>query len=303
MRLSSSVSYEKAEEIVRDFQVLPELSRAGLERLTQPYGAACQDETRALLEIAKEAALSQEGQGRKLVLELDGVRVLGQAHAGICEGIELKTAVLHPVNDPSKRSLLADVCEAREFTDQVAGLLREAKVRARDTLVGLSDGAQWIKNLYDALGIEQHIIDVFHSSSYLDTVMQALSWDEAKREQTRRTWLRGEVKAAHWLEQHVPDPSLWLTWEDSAQTALRYLEERQQHMDYPSYKARGFPIGSGQIEGMNKSVIGYRMKQSGMQWSRSGAGRMAALRAWRCSQLPLVSHDTIRLAAFPCPLS
>jgi hypothetical protein len=100
----------------------------------------------------------------------------------------------------------------------------------------------------------------------------------------------------------LPDPSSWLVWDESSQTALRYLEERQQSMNYPSYKARGLPIGSGQVEGMNKSVIGYRMKQSGMHWSRSGAGRMAALRAWRCSKTPLVSHDTLRFAAFPSPL-
>ena len=47
-------------------------------------------------------------------------------------------------------------------------------------------------------------------------------------------------------------------------------------MDYPSFRARGFPIGSGQVEGMNKSVIGNRLKRSGMQWSREGAARMAS---------------------------
>ena len=35
-------------------------------------------------------------------------------------------------------------------------------------------------------------------------------------------------------------------------------------MDYPKYRENGWPIGSGQIEGMNKSVIWSHMKESGM---------------------------------------
>jgi hypothetical protein len=300
MRLAGSMSYEKAEEVARDFHLLPEMSRAGLERLTHPYAEACQRETRELLETAKDACLSHEGQGRKIIVEIDGVGVLGQPQQGGCEGIEIKSAVIHPVTDPGKRTLLADGCDAQGFTAQVAGLMREAGRGQADEIMGLSDGAEWIKNLYESLGIEQ-IIDVYHSSSYLDTLMQALGWQEPRREQTRRAWLRAELAASAWLKQYLPDPAVWLSWDESTLTALRYLEERQHLMDYPACKLRGFPIGSGQVEGMNKSVIGYRMKQSGMQWSRSGAGRMASLRARRCSKIPLVSHDTIPLHAFPYP--
>ena len=57
-------------------------------------------------------------------------------------------------------------------------------------------------------------------------------------------------------------------------------------MEYPRYQERGFPIGSGQIEGMNKQVIG---------------GRMAAVRAQHFSVRPLVSVKVRRHAAFPRP--
>ncbi len=299
MRLSSSMSYEKAAEVSRDFQMLPSMSRAGLERLTQSYASTCQTQTRELLDVAKDAPLLA-GQGRQIVIEVDGVRVLEQAQGGVCAGIEIKSAVIHPVAAPQQRSVLADVCEATLFTDQVAGLMREAGLRQNDEVIGLSDGATWIKHLYENLGIP-HIIDVYHSSSYLDTVMENLGWDEDRRTQTRRAWVTGNIKAAEWLQEHNPDEAVWRSWNEPSQTAWRYLEERQQHMDYPSYKTRGLPIGSGQVEGANKSVIGFRMKQSGMQWSRSGAGRMASLRARRCSKQPLVPHDTLRHHAFPCP--
>lgn len=302
MRLSGSMSFEKAEEVARDFHLLPEMSRAGLERLTQPYARACQTETRELLSLAQDAALCQRGQGRTMIVEVDGVRVLGQPEAGICEGIEIKSAVIYPVNDPDKRTVLADVCEAQHFTEYVAGLLREAGVRQQDKLVGISDGAAWIKHLYDALGIEQ-IIDVYHSSTYLDTLMTSMDWQEEQRTQMRRAWLKGELTATDWLQQHYPDVSSISTCDEATQTAFTYISQRQHQMNYPTYKAQSLPIGSGQIEGVNKSVIGYRMKQSGMHWSRSGAGRMASLRAWRCSKGQFVSHDTLRHVAFPFPLA
>ena len=275
------------------------MSRAGLERLTQPYASACQAQTRELLDTAKEAALLA-GQGRKVVVEVDGVRVLEKAQDGVCGGIEIKSAVIHPVSAPQQRTLLADVCDAAAFTDQVAGLMREAGLRAEDEIVGLSDGATWIKHLYEHLGVE-HIIDVYHSSSYLDTLMIGLGWDEQQRAKTRAQWLRGEIDAAAWLREHTQDSNLRFSQDEPTQTAWRYLLERQHLMNYPRYRARGLPIGSGQVEGVNKSVIGFRMKQSGMQWSRSGAGRMASLRARRCSKQPLVSHDTIRHHAFSSP--
>lgn len=299
MRLSSSLSYEKALDISRDFQMLPSMSRAGLERLTQSYASACQTQTRELLEVAKDAPLLA-GQGRKVIIEVDGVRVLEKAQDGVCGGIEIKSAVIHPVSAPQQRSLLADVCEATAFTDQVAGLMREAGLRQDDEVIGLSDGATWIKHLYENLGLE-HIIDVYHSSSYLDTLMFHLGWDEQQRATTRAQWLRGELDAAVWLREHVHESSLWFSQDEQTQTALRYLHERQHLMNYPRYKERGLPIGSGQVEGVNKSVIGFRMKQSGMQWSRPGAGRMASLRARRCSLRPLLPHDTIRHHAFPYP--
>ena len=52
---------------------------------------------------------------------------------------------------------------------------------------------------------------------------------------------------------------------------------------------------------VNKSVIGGRMKGSGMHWSRSGASNMAALRAYGDNRTPLIPFDTIRHAAYPIP--
>lgn len=298
-KLSASSAFEEAREMLTAFGLLAPVSRAGLERLTKPYAAACRAEVRTQLE-AKTFDLLAPGGGRRWVLEVDGVRVLGRAAAGACEGIEIKTAVLYPYCCPSQRWRLADVCEANAFTPLVAGLLREAGMRADDELIGVSDGAVWIELLFERLGATQ-VIDVYHACEYAEVVMLALGYDEAQRALERRTWCKGEVNVAPWLDEHLPEPEVWMSWSEEAQTALRYLEERKERMAYHDDRLCGWPIGSGQIEGMNKSVIGKRMKLSGMQWSREGAGRMASLRAQRCSWQPVIKHHTLRRLAFPIP--
>ena len=49
-------------------------------------------------------------------------------------------------------------------------------------------------------------------------------------------------------------------------------------MDYPTYQAKGWAIGSGPIESACKTVIGKRMKNGGMRWGEDGADEMCHLR-------------------------
>ena len=45
---------------------------------------------------------------------------------------------------------------------------------------------------------------------------------------------------------------------------MTYFRNHHHRMDYPSYRARGWQIGSGPVEAACKTVIGQRMKGSGM---------------------------------------
>jgi hypothetical protein len=60
------------------------------------------------------------------------------------------------------------------------------------------------------------------------------------------------------------------------------LENNQQHMDYPRYRALGLPIGSGEVEAQCKTLVGARCKQAGMRnWTYQGAEAILRLRAAR----------------------
>ena len=58
---------------------------------------------------------------------------------------------------------------------------------------------------------------------------------------------------------------------------IRYFQENKDAMRYAHFKAKGFFLGSAVIEAGCKTVIGKRMKDSGMFWSVPGANKIIAL--------------------------
>jgi hypothetical protein len=61
--------------------------------------------------------------------------------------------------------------------------------------------------------------------------------------------------------------------------AIGYLEKNRALMAYDVYLAKGFPIGSGVVEGACRHLVKDRMEQTGMRWSLDGADAVLELRA------------------------
>lgn len=278
------------------------VSRAELDRLIRSYSASALEARRAQLDAQafEPLAPASSGTGRVMVMQLDGCVVSGQPQQGRCMGMEVKAVCVYPQQAPSVREIYAEIGEAQQFASPCAGLLRSAGLRQGDVLVGLGDGAAWVMNLFLLLGAIP-VLDVFHGVMYLDTVMQQLGWSEQERGVERAAWLRGSHAARDWLHSFVPSAEQRVGWTPEALVAVRYLEARIDLMDYPTYRERHWPIGSGQIEGINKSVIGHRLKRAGQHWSRSGAAGMAALRAGSASSSRPLQFHPLRHRAFPVP--
>ena len=51
-------------------------------------------------------------------------------------------------------------------------------------------------------------------------------------------------------------------------------------MSYAALRKRGLPIGSGVIEAACKTVVGQRLKLSGMRWGDDGAQAILTPRGW-----------------------
>ena len=61
-----------------------------------------------------------------------------------------------------------------------------------------------------------------------------------------------------------------------------YFERNAERMRYPEFRRQHLFVGSGVIEAACKTVIGSRLKQSGMFWTLDNANSIIAL---RCCQL------------------
>ena len=67
------------------------------------------------------------------------------------------------------------------------------------------------------------------------------------------------------------------------QTEANYFEGNAERMRYPLFRSRGFFVGTGVMEAACKTIIGGRLKRSGMFWTVRGANSIIALRCCRLS--------------------
>ena len=160
-----------------------------------------------------------------------------------------------------------------------------ARLGIRDTtkITVLADGAKWIweearRNLIGCEGV----LDVYHALQSVSAAAKSLFGETAAATQwtdQMRTALIGRGWNGFeelWNETRARWP------EDAgrgqALEGLRNdLGNHVAHLDYGERLAEGRSIGSGQIEGACKNMIGRRLKQTGARWRVRRVNRMASL--------------------------
>jgi hypothetical protein len=197
-----------------------------------------------------------------------------------------------PIRDPDSTTYVGAVETADEFGYR---LYTEAWRRGWEwatTKIVIGDGAVWIWNLAD-----QHfpgavqIVDLYHARQHLWDLAALLYPQDAAakkrwivpmqdlldhgRTELLVEWLR-EIAAGHAGTQ----PGL----AEEIGKQADYFETNTPRMRYPEFREQGFFVGSGVIEAGCKSIVGVRLKQSGMFWTVRGANAIIALRCCRFNQ-------------------
>ena len=156
-------------------------------------------------------------------------------------------------------------------------------LRQAREVVYIGDGAGWIRTEHARhFSKATFIIDWYHASEHI--------WDCAKA-------LLGEgAKAtAKWANDRCD--WLWQGWtkvllddlrlrrkrhrgrkRKALDGLIKYISVNEEQMRYDVFRAKGYDIGSGAVEAACKNVVGKRLKQSGMRWSRAGSSSTLALR-------------------------
>jgi hypothetical protein len=154
-----------------------------------------------------------------------------------------------------------------------------------DVWVALSDGGAGLEDVLreNFPRVEAVILDFFHATEYLAKLAAALHpGDEDAALGQTKAWSRllrdegGEVLIAVLEEWEWPGVKGLAAVRAEV---LGYFRNRARRMDYPTYEANGWFIGSGAVESACKTVVGQRLKGSGMRWSEEGTHAVCHVRA------------------------
>ena len=164
----------------------------------------------------------------------------------------------------------------------VRRLRREAERRGFDRAqrkVIMGDGAKWIWSVATELYPSAiQIVDFFHACEKVWEVAKALfpgdrdsreHWADARCAELQAGRLEGLLAT---VRAHAGSC-------EAAAKCVGYIETNRERMRYPEFRAQGLHIGSGVVEGACKSVVGGRLKQGGMRWTKDAADAVMALRS------------------------
>ncbi|MDP8924936.1 MAG: ISKra4 family transposase, partial [Chloroflexota bacterium] len=149
-------------------------------------------------------------------------------------------------------------------------------------VVAVQDGADWLQGFIDFHRRDAvRVLDFPHAVEYLTRAShEALGAGAA----ATSDWIGQQ---AHALKHDGPKPVLTalraLPGGEHRDAALGYLEPRLAQLQYPAFRAAGYPIGSGIVEGANKVVVEDRLKGSGMHWAPASVDPLLAPRTVMCA--------------------
>jgi hypothetical protein len=291
--------FGKGRDLFEELTLLS-LSDHSLDKATQAYGMAADEQEQEWVMTAndEEDLLRRERENTRplrLYGAIDGGRVQTRAPKGEEQPWrELKIgAWFQAKGQPPKLpngewtiraeniTYYADITHADNFGELLwaTGVQRDAQL-ARELII-LGDGARWI---WDLVSLHYphaiQIVDWFHACEYLAPVAKVAFRGQQQREQ----WVT-QVKTDLWNGQldtviaacaQFVDPQ---RDEDPAQRAVTYFTNNRDRMDYPTYRANGYQIGSGTIESGVKQIAQQRLKVPGARWNLPSARLVAKARA------------------------
>ena len=191
-----------------------------------------------------------------------------------------------PVRDEGSTTYVGAIETAEAFGLRIyAEGVRRGLASARQVIV-LGDGAPWIWGIADEQfhGATQ-IVDLYHAREHLMDLgkvfygpASAMSrqWGAARCEELER----GDVEAITETMRRLrsEDPNV----KEAVRKEIGYFETHAKRMRYGYFRSQGFFVGSGVMEAGCKTIVGQRLKQSGMRWTVRGANAIIALRC--CEQ-------------------
>ena len=280
------------------------LSRKDAERIAESVGADIETRDRRQRErIRFQPAPPPETPKTldTLYIEMDGTGVpmvawelqgrKGKQPDGSAKTREVKLGCLftqtadgpdgQPMRDPGATSFTGAIEPAAAFGQRIyAEAVRRGLYQAKRVVV-IADGAEWIRNLADLhFPGAIRIIDFYHAKQHVHELCKELFIKPERVEFYRQRWwdylAQGAIETI--IEQAQAALPNTPNSRPTARREIAYLDKNKDAMRYAAFQQQGLFIGSGVVEAGCKTIAAQRLKQSGMQWSKTGANSIIALR-------------------------
>jgi len=304
--LTRAGSRESFAEAAADLAVYSaiQVEAKDVERVAEATGRAIDDwmveqSSAAVLAAGRPAPPGQEAIPI-FYAELDGTgpplrkselkKVRGKAPDGRAKTREAKLGVVftqttrdeegRPIRDPQTTSYVGAIEESRDFGPRLhAEAVRRGLLRAERVVV-LSDGAEYNHTIaQEYFPQATHIIDLYHAAEHLADFI---------KDHTRQSCEGPLHQACYALLEAGDIETLLERMRESLPRAgprrreglkaMNYFARRTEQMRYGEFRRQGLFVGSGVIEAGCKTLIGRRLKCSGMFWSVAGANAIIAAR-------------------------
>jgi hypothetical protein len=299
----AAVPFARAARLLRELAGV-RLTVKRVERAAEAAGRASAAVTRAqarLVARRKLVPLPPSPLPDKLYAVIDGTGVpvtrketegrQGKGQDGRARTREVKMAVFftqdkvnnegYPVRDRASSSYIATFEPAAAFGDLVKaeGIRRGAGHVRQMTVIG--DGAAWIWGIAARTFPEAtQVVDLYHAREHLHSLTRSLEFMLGDR---KDEWLAARLEDLDYgyidgIEAAVRAYPLEGVKKDEVGRELGYFLANAPRMRYHWFRQCGLFVGSGVVEAGCKSVIGQRLKQSGMHWTVAGADSIITLR-------------------------
>lgn len=150
------------------------------------------------------------------------------------------------------------------------------------TVVGVADGGNGLKEeLQRQFPGMQFILDKSHLKDHFYATAEELRIPARERP----GWVKPRVKSISEGDVSVVLEELKKMHSENENGRLKrligYIERFHDALDYDSFKQKGYPVGSGEIESAHKYVPQRRLKLPGASWHPDSVNPMLALRILR----------------------
>lgn len=287
--LDAEVPFERGSDLLRRLSGI-RLDKQEGRRLAEGLGRELEQQTVAEVEGAWRPTTPVPREAtqpaRRLYLSPDGTTApMLEGWKEVKLGAVFTATIPKPGQDPERLQTryVGTVKNAQELGRRMYVEALKMGLSEETEVVVIADGANWIwRGAEETLPKGRiEIIDFYHASEKLWEVSRAVFGEESPKGKcwaqrwSRKLYDSDATRVMAALRRLRPrGPAA----RECLRKNLAYFRTHRSKMHYRDFRAKGYFIGSGVVEGGCKHLVGARLKQAGMRWTPDGAQAILQLR-------------------------